>query len=253
MPQVLDNQYTLGKLLGEGGFCKVHEAIGADGCKYAIKTWNNFQEKMFQDEAKATAIGEHPHLVKCINANKHGNLVDQGSGRSEDVAYIVMEHVAGGELLDSLMDHGGFSEEIARYFFKQMLMGINKIHQMGLCHRDLKPENILFTEGDYNIKITDFGFLLPLAGRDRTAWLKSRVGTLTYMAPEVLARENYQGKAIDIYSLGVILFVLYLGNMPMEKASSEDKFFKCLSSNRTELFWQTHQKNLPNLTISKDF
>ena len=119
-------------------------------------------------------------------------------------------------------------------------MGMNNLHQQGLCHRDLKPENILFTADEYDIKITDFGFLLPLEGRDRTAWLKSRVGTLTYMAPEVLARDSYRGTAIDIYSLGVILFVLYLGNMPMEQASSDDKFFKCLSSNRTELFWQTH-------------
>ena len=119
-------------------------------------------------------------------------------------------------------------------------MGMNNLHQQGLCHRDLKPENILFTADEYDIKITDFGFLLPLEGRDRTAWLKSRVGTLTYMAPEVLARDSYRGTAIDIYSLGVILFVLLLGNMPMEQASQEDKFFKCLSSNRTELFWQTH-------------
>ena len=54
MPQVLDNHYTLGRLLGEGGFCKVHEATDADGQKFAVKTWNNFQEKMFMDEVKAT-------------------------------------------------------------------------------------------------------------------------------------------------------------------------------------------------------
>lgn len=98
-----------------------------------------------------------------------------------------------------------------------------------MAHRDLKPENILFTAEDYDIKITDFGFLIPLEGRDRTAWLQSRVGTLTYMAPEVLAKESYLGKTIDLYSLGVILFVMYLGNMPMENACSSDRYFKCLS------------------------
>ena len=122
-----------------------------------------------------------------------------------------------------------------------------------MAHRDLKPDNILFSKDEYDIKVTDFGFLIPLEGRDRNAWLQSRVGTLTYMAPEVIAREPYQGKAADIYSLGVILFILLLGNMPMEQATVDDKFFKCLQSNRVDLFWQTHQKTLPGVEIPEDF
>ena len=150
-----------------------------------------------------------------------------------------MEHVGGGELLQTLIDHGGFSEPICRAVFKEMLMGINHLHQKGMCHRDLKPDNILFTTG-FDIKVTDFGFMLPLEGRQREAWLKSRVGTLTYMAPEVLAREKYQGKQADIYSLGVILFILLIGNMPMESASSDDRFFKYLAANKPEMFWAAH-------------
>jgi serine/threonine protein kinase len=188
MPQILDGKYTLGKSLGEGGFCRVHEATDSSGNKYAVKTWIEFQQKMFEDETRATSISEHPHLVNYISASPKGTLENTNSGETSEVAYILMEHVGGGELLESLMDHGGFSEEISRYFFKQLLMGLSKMHLEGLCHRDLKPENILFTADDYDIKITDFGFLLPVEGRDRTAWLKSRVGTLTYMAPEVFNR-----------------------------------------------------------------
>ena len=238
MPKVLDGKYTLGKALGEGGFCKVDLARDDDGNKYAVKTWLEFQKKMFEDETKATEIDWHPNLVKYIEANQHGEL--DHNGKISQVAYILMEHVGGGELLESLMDHGGFSAEISRFYLKQMLNGLNKLHQSGLCHRDLKPENILFTENDYNIKLTDFGFLLPLEGRERTAWLKSRVGTLTYMAPEVFNRKKYRGKSIDIYSLGVILFVMHLGSMPMEAATESDKFFKALLTNRSELFWKTH-------------
>ena len=78
MPKVLDGKYTLGKALGEGGFCKVDLARDDDGNKYAVKTWLEFQKKMFEDETKATEIDWHPNLVKYIEANQHGELDHNG-------------------------------------------------------------------------------------------------------------------------------------------------------------------------------
>lgn len=114
------------------------------------------------------------------------------------------------------------------------------MHHSGLAHRDLKPDNMMLTKGEYNIKITDFGFLIPLEGRAREGWLTSKVGTSSYMAPEILALQEYHGKAVDIYSLGIILFIMRFGNMPMEIANSSNRFYKLIRDNRAEKFWEAH-------------
>ena len=80
---------------------------------------------------------------------------------------------------------GAFSEKICRYFFKQMIMGLHYLHSQGLCHRDLKPENILLDK-EFNVKIVDFGFAAPLAGRTGTGFNCTKLGSPMYMAPEIL-------------------------------------------------------------------
>ena len=104
-----------------------------------------------------------------------------------------------------------------------MLQAMHHLHDAGMAHRDLKPDNMLFTEGGAGVKITDFGFMIPLVGRERLGWIESQVGTSSYMAPEVLGGSSYQGRQADIYSLGVILFIMRMGTMPMEIAKLKDK------------------------------
>ena len=186
MPIVLDNKYTIHKKLGEGGFCKVYEARDGRGGVYAVKTWKEMNQKMFEDERKACQMNPHRHLVQYIDSKMDALLVDTDSNKSDKVTYILMEFVDGDEFLTTLIDHSGFNEEICRYYFKQILQGINALHLSGLAHRDLKPDNMMLTKGHYDIKITDFGFLIPLEGREREGWLKSKVGTSSYMAPEIL-------------------------------------------------------------------
>ena len=70
MPLILDNKYTLGKMLGEGGFCQVYEAHDKDGNVYACKTWKQYHKKMFDDEKKALELNDHPHLVKYIESGR---------------------------------------------------------------------------------------------------------------------------------------------------------------------------------------
>lgn len=115
-----------------------------------------------------------------------------GSGKQKSVAYIAQEFVEGGELFDYVAICGAFREPICRFYFKQILMGLHHLHSNGLGHRDLKPENILLDK-EYNVKIIDFGFATELEGRDGSGFNWSSVGTTSYMAPEILNKQQYQG------------------------------------------------------------
>ena len=120
-----------------------------------------------------------------------------------------------------------------------MLMGVHYIHSKGFSHRDLKPENILLDKM-YDVKIVDFGFACPLEGRDGSGTNRSMIGTPGYMAPEILARQPYQGQVVDLFALGVILFILYSGHPPFSMANEEDNYYKLLATNRSDLFWKAH-------------
>jgi len=107
------------------------------------------------------------------------------SGKEMPVAYIAQEPVMGGELFEYVQITGPFSEKLCRFFFKQIIIGLHYLHSQGVCHRDLKPQNILLSS-DYTIKIVDFGFATPLQGREGHGFNATKVGTLSYMAPELI-------------------------------------------------------------------
>ena len=132
-----------------------------------------------------------------------------------------MEYVEGYELYEFLAITGAFNEKICRYYFKQMLMGLHHLHSRGICHRDLKPENILL-DNDLNIKIIDFGFATELSGKNGTGFNNTYLGTKPYMAPEILIHQEYQGKIVDLFALGVILFNLYALDVPFKEAHKKD-------------------------------
>jgi len=115
-------------------------------------------------------------------------------------------------------------------------MAIHYIHRNGFSHRDLKPENILLDK-NYNVKIVDFGFACPIEGRDGSGTNKSSVGTRGYMAPEILKKQRYQGPVVDLFALGVILFIMRTGHPPFGIASDDDNYYKMLAMNRPDLFW----------------
>jgi len=161
------------------------------------------------------------------------------NGDQVQCAYIAQEMVAGGELFDYVANSGAFKEDECKYFFKQMLQAVHYIHSRGFSHRDLKPENILLNK-DYDIKLVDFGFACPLEGRDGSGTNRSVIGTAGYMAPEILLKQAYQGQVVDLFALGVILFILYSGHPPFGMANEEDQYYKLIATNRSDLFWKAH-------------
>jgi serine/threonine protein kinase len=118
------------------------------------------------------------------------------------------------------------------------------MHGRGIAHRDLKPENLLF-DSNFNLKVADFGFsaMLDKYGDGK---LRTVLGTEGYMAPEIHAKQPYDGKQVDLFAAGIILFIMFAGSPPFSKAAPNDPYYKLLASNKNETFWKFHAKHKGN-------
>jgi len=165
------------------------------------------------------------------------NLLDYAHSITQDVfataskIFIVLELVEGGELFEHLVEKKVLPEDEARFFFHQLIDGLVYCQKAGICHRDLKPENLLLDKRG-NLKISDFGLSTlyvgdaEAEGQQRAELLHTTCGTPNYVAPEVLESRGYDGKSADVWSVGVILFVLLAGYLPFEEETMPALFSK---------------------------
>ncbi|CAB4313928.1 unnamed protein product [Prunus armeniaca] len=161
--------------------------------------------------------------TRWLNSNmkliKHPNVVRlfEVMG-SKTKIFIVMEFVTGGELFDKIVNHGRMREDEARRYFQQLINAVDYCHSRGVYHRDLKPENLLL-DAYGNLKVSDFG-LSALSQQVRDdGLLHTTCGTPNYVAPEVLNDRGYDGATADLWSCGVILFVLLAGYLPFDDSN----------------------------------
>jgi len=133
--------------------------------------------------------------------------------------YMVLEYVGGGELFEHIIGRGNYSENDAAFAVRQIIEAVAYLHSKGIAHRDLKPENLLCT-GPNNeiIKVADFGLSKEYSNQS----LETIVGTPDYVAPEVLRGKGYTN-AVDIWSIGVITYVLLCGSPPFYSSGNDDK------------------------------
>lgn len=143
----------------------------------------------------------HKHVLR---------LIEVLASRSK--IYLVLELAHGGELFTRVESRGKLPEESARKYFKQLISAIRYCHSRGVFHRDLKPENILLDENG-DLKVADFG-LGTLSGQTQNGLFHTVCGTPAYVAPEILAKKAYDASKVDVWSCGVILFVLTAGYLP---------------------------------------
>ena len=134
---------------------------------------------------------------------------------------IVLEY-AGGELFNYIVANGRMPAERARRFFQQLISGVEYSHKLKIVHRDLKPENVLLDD-DLNVKIADFGLSNEIKDGD---FLKTSCGSPNYAAPEVIRGGLYTGPEIDVWSCGVILYVMLCGRLPFEDEDVQVLFTK---------------------------
>ncbi|XP_039039131.1 CBL-interacting serine/threonine-protein kinase 24-like isoform X2 [Hibiscus syriacus] len=203
-------KYEIGRTIGEGTFAKVKFAKNTDtGESVAIKVLakttilKHGMVDQIKREISIMKIVKHPNIVRL-----HEVLA------SRTKIYIILEFVSGGELFDKIVHRVRLPENECRQYFQQLVNAVAHCHSKGVYHRDLKPENLLL-DSSGNLKVSDFGLsaLTQQGGR----LLHTMCGTPNYVAPEVLGNEGYDGAAADVWSCGVILFVIMAGYLPFDE------------------------------------
>uniref|UniRef100_A0A8D0L788 non-specific serine/threonine protein kinase n=1 Tax=Sphenodon punctatus TaxID=8508 RepID=A0A8D0L788_SPHPU len=157
-------------------------------------------EKIYR-EVQIMKMLDHPHIIKLYQVME-----------TKSMLYLVTEYAKNGEIFDYLANHGRLSESEARRKFWQILSAVEYCHSRKIVHRDLKAENLLL-DNNMNIKIADFGFgNFYKSGEPLTTWC----GSPPYAAPEVFEGQQYEGPQLDIWSMGVVLYVLVCGALPFD-------------------------------------
>ena len=185
----------------------------------------------------------HPNIVQLYEYDENG-VKEKKSGEQEQVLYLILELIKGGELFDFVASTGAFSEPVARFYFKQLISGLEYLNNKGIAHRDLKPENLML-DGDFNLKIGDFGFATSLAGKHGEGFNKTSLGTKGYMAPEIHLKKPYNGTIADLFASAVILFIMVARHPPFTRAEIHDPYYKPLVDHNHEMFWHAHSKSKP--------
>ncbi|KAI3676776.1 hypothetical protein L1987_86389 [Smallanthus sonchifolius] len=205
---LLLGRFEIGKLLGHGSFAKVYLARN-------VKTNESVAIKVIDKEKimKGGLIAHIKREISILRRVRHPNIVQLFEVMAtKGKIFFVMEYVKGGELFNKVAK-GRLKEEVARKYFQQLISAVGFCHARGVFHRDLKPENILLDE-DGDLKVSDFG-LSAISEQIRGDGLfHTFCGTPAYVAPEVLGRKGYEAAKVDIWSCGVILFVLMAGYLP---------------------------------------
>ncbi|KAI9913004.1 hypothetical protein PsorP6_004908 [Peronosclerospora sorghi] len=219
-PNSFEEQYALGKVIGSGTFSVVREAVHKPtNQRYAIKCIKR-QGLVAEDiEALTTEVA----ILKQMN---HPNIMILYDFFVEDkYYYLVTEFMEGGELFDRIVEKSYYNEREARDLIKLLLEAIKYCHDANIVHRDLKPENLLLSskDDDASIKLADFGFAkrIKLDSDD----LVTACGTPGYVAPEILEGRPY-GKTVDIWSVGVISYILLCGYPPFHDNNHNALFKK---------------------------
>eukprot|EP00753_Platysulcus_tardus_P001367 PLAT11303.1.p1 GENE.PLAT11303.1~~PLAT11303.1.p1 ORF type:complete len:444 (+),score=176.33 PLAT11303.1:67-1332(+) len=210
--------YRLGATLGSGNYSIVKECFNIEtGARYACKMMR--KSKLSSEDVEA--LGEEIAVMKSLDHPNIVSMVDFFETRK--MYYIVMELISGGELFDYLVEQERFTEKRARHIFLQFCDTVSYCHRLGIVHRDLKPENLLLTSKDDDciVKVADFGFARFKHPGEAT--LTTICGTPGYIAPEILEGAPYT-EAVDVWSLGVILYCMLCGYPPFYSESQPELF-----------------------------
>ncbi|KAM3281731.1 CBL-interacting serine/threonine-protein kinase 9 isoform X3 [Capsicum chacoense] len=184
-------------------------------------------------EISTMKLIRHPNVVRIFEVMA-----------SKTKIYIVLEYVHGRELFDEIDRQGKLKEDEARRYFQQLINAVDYCHSRGVYHRDLKPENLLL-DSFGTLKVSDFG-LSALSKQVRDdGLLHTACGTPNYVAPEVLTDKGYDGTTTDVWSCGVILFVLLAGYLPFDEPNLNSLYRKILKASFSLPPWlSSSSKNL---------
>jgi carbon catabolite-derepressing protein kinase len=210
------SSYEVIKVIGTGAFSVailLHDRVKSTNFACKVVSRNFLLQSgtfhRFEQEIRLLEMIHHPHIVEVVDIIYADNLI-----------FVVMEFCSGGELFQYLVDHGRIRETDCRRLFSAIVSAVSYLHSRGIAHRDLKPENILLSDGLVP-KIADLG-LCHLVTND--SLMTTPCGSVQYAAPEVLSGKGYDGRASDVWSLGVVLFVMATATVPWRSTTQTHLF-----------------------------
>jgi myosin-light-chain kinase len=226
-PEDIREKYKIGAILGIGTFGQVRECISeASKESFAVKIVDyspaktpSVKHSLARAEAELLAALDHPNIVSFIEVYEDAHFL-----------YVVMELCPGGEVFEKLVAKGHLSDVQVVSISRQMFSAIEFLHSIDIVHRDIKAENFLFAS-DGTVKLIDFGFAVRL--KTRKQLLSDIVGSPHYIAPEMLNRRY--SHPVDMWSMGVLLFLMIFGRYPFDDETDEAIFRKI---RRWEITWQ---------------
>ena len=251
----LDTQtgkWGLGKTIGAGSMGKVKLARNLEtGEQVAIK----IVPRMSTDEHRSQADRERAEHSKEIRTAREAAIVSlvkhpyicgmRDVVRTAHHWYMLFEYVNGGQMLDYIISHGRLKEKQARKFARQICSALDYCHRNSIVHRDLKIENILISKtGD--IKIIDFGLSNLFAPHST---LKTFCGSLYFAAPELLQAKQYTGPEVDVWSFGIVLYVLVCGKVPFDDQSMPQLHAKIKKGYVEYPPWLSNGEFIPSLRL----
>lgn len=208
---LLQRGFVIADVLGEGSYATVWSGIyNKTKSKCAIKVINrnkapkDFLRKFMPREIKILKQVRHPNIIGLLDVVEIGHKV-----------YIAMQLAGHGDMLEYIKLRGALKENKAQDFFHQLAEGIHYLHNKNFIHRDLKCENLLL-DAQNILKISDFGFAREILPTDMS---RTYCGSAAYAAPEILLGKPYVGTAYDIWSMGVILYIMVCGSMPYDDSN----------------------------------
>jgi len=225
--------YLVGPTLGVGGTAEVRLV-------WDLKAKKKFAMKIVFPKHVKRGITE----ISILKSLHHKNIVQVFDHyenvllKNKKTSVFVMEYAPHGDLLSYLMYTSRFEDKLARWFFHSLVRAVEYCHSRNIVHRDLKHENCLLGK-DFVLKVTDFGF----SKQSFNELMKTQIGTMEFVAPEVLLEKKYT-KSVDIFSMGVMLFMVLAGTPPWHVANHRiDKYYRMVHYGRWEEFFKYHERS----------
>ena len=260
-----ETKFILCQKIGQGGTCSVYKGYSPKDTShkiYAIKIYKEQYKKYFDKEISVSKslppkyflsllkFGTGHISQESINSSENkplNNISEKLNGQK--VFYKIEEIAENGELFNYVYElKKGFSEKISAKIFVNILKSVKILHENSIIHGDIKPENIL-VGNDFGLKLIDFGFAQKFNKKNNI--INNTEGSDTYSAPELRKGHitGYDGVKSDIFSLGVLLFVITVGRFPFNLSGYSDKKYRLIMTKNFEQFW----KNFDNYNLSEEF
>ncbi|ORY86703.1 kinase-like domain-containing protein [Leucosporidium creatinivorum] len=219
--------YTIREQLATGGQATVYRARHPNGNLAAIKIVSlDLSQPSAQVKGKAVLREMRIHETLKHNAVLEmigGEMREGGAGWPAGL-WLLLALADGGDLFDKITPDVGISEDIAHLYFTQLISGLKYLGHQGICHRDIKPENCLL-DANGNLKISDFGLATVFKYKGQSRLLRDRCGSPPYAAPELATTTPYAGQPVDVWSAGILLFTLLVGNTPWDQPTPSSPEF----------------------------